>query len=407
MTLPAYFEYGCRVRIVAGQGSLEKIPRLFSGAGAVRPLLITDRGVAGAGLAETVMRAMGGDCQPAAVEEDVPPDSELETVRRISTLYRDCGCDSILAVGGGSVLDTAKGVNVLVSENADDLARFAGAGSLTRPLQPLIAVPTTAGTGSEVTLVAVVADRRSESKMLLTSPFLQPLAAVLDPRMTLTLPPDVTAATAMDALTHAVEAYTCLGKNPVSDACARSAIALIGKHLLSVMQEPEDEQGRLSLAVAATLAGMAFSNAMVGMVHSLGHAVGAICHVPHGTCMAILLPYGLEYNRETIDAVTAELLLPLAGREEWVRTPDHVRGQRTIAVIRNLNQALHDRTDGVHPRHFSEVFDREGAPLVPREKLPSVARRAIDDASVFYNPREMGYSDALGVLEAAWEGRPL
>jgi alcohol dehydrogenase len=407
MTIPGYFEYGCRTRIVAGLGSLEKIPRLFSEAGAGRPLLVTDRGVAKAGLADTVLGAMGGECRPAAVEDDVPPDSELEAVRRIAAVYRDRRCDGILAVGGGSVLDTAKGVNVLVSEHADDLRRFAGAEALSRPLSPLIAVPTTAGTGSEVTLVAVVADRRAATKMLLTSPFLQPMAAVIDPRMTVTLPPTVTAATGMDALAHAVEAYTCLGKNPVSDACARAAVALIGAHLLPAIREPENEQGRLSLAVAATLAGMAFSNAMVGMVHSLGHAVGAICHVPHGNCMAILLPYGLEFNQDAVDAHTAELLLPLAGEEAFVRTPAHHRGGKTISFIRMLNQTLHEWTDGGHPRHFSEVYDGEGAPRVPREELPSIARKAIDDASVFYNPKAMDYNDALRVLEAAWEGRPL
>jgi alcohol dehydrogenase len=174
----------------------------------------------------------------------------------------------IVAVGGGSVMDTAKGVNIVVSENADDLMQFSGAGNLTRPLKPLVAIPTTAGTGSEVTLVAVIADPARNLKMPFTSYFLMPDIAVLDPRMTLTLPPAITAATAMDALTHAIEAYTCLAKNPLSDAHAQLAIELIGQNLLKVINVPENANGRLALAVAATLAGVAFSNAMVGMVHT-------------------------------------------------------------------------------------------------------------------------------------------
>ena len=245
----------------------------------------------------------------------MPPDSDFRVVNRLARVYREKGCDSIIAVGGGSVMDTAKGINIVVSEKADDLMMFSGANVLKRALKPLIAIPTTAGTRSEVTLVAVIKDHEKTSEDGFRQYFLLPDVSIVDSRMTMSLPPAITAATGMDALSHAVEAYTCLAKNPLSDAHALAAINLIGENLIKVTKNPDDRNGRLAMASAATLAGIAFSNSMVGMVHTLGHSVGSVCGVPHGAGMAILLPYGLEYNTHKISHSLAELLLPLAGAE--------------------------------------------------------------------------------------------
>ncbi len=407
MDLPAYYEFCCRVKTVSGKNSLEQMPDLLKNLGAERPLIITDKGVLSAGLVEVVTSAMGNRTKIGAVESDVPPDSDLTVVNRVSDVYRRTGCDAIIAVGGGSVLDTAKGVNIVVSENAEDLMAFTGAGALKRPLNPFIAVPTTSGTGSEATLVAVIADHERERKMLFTSYFLLPDVAVLDPRMTVSLPPVITSTTAMDALSHAVEAYTCLAKNPLSDSFAKSAMALLRDNLFKVMAHPGDEAGRLSLAMAANLAGVAFSNAMVGMVHTLGHSVGAVCRVPHGMCMAILLPYGLEYNLHKIGRVAAELLLPLGGEQVYAKTPKHRRAERVISLIRQWNEKLFGLTAGKHARWLKEILDGEGNPLVPREKLTEIAQKAMGDASIFYNPEELDVDDAMMVLIHAWEGTPL
>ncbi|MBC2742275.1 MAG: iron-containing alcohol dehydrogenase [Desulfosarcina sp.] len=407
MHFPGYYEFFCPVKTVAGHQALEKIPQLLNGLGAQRPMIITDKGVAGAGLVDIVNAAITPGVRIGAVEDEVPPDSDLKVVNRLAGVYRESGCDAIVAVGGGSVMDTAKGVNIVVSENADDLMQFSGAGTLTRPLRPLVAIPTTAGTGSEVTLVAVIADHDRNQKMLFTSYFLLPDVAVLDSRMTLTLPPAITAATAMDALTHAVEAYTCLAKNPLSDAHALLAIELIGKNLLNVLKEPDDADGRLALAVGANLAGVAFSNAMVGMVHSLGHSVGAVCGVPHGTCMAILLPYGLEYNMHKNGHLTAQLLLPLAGARIYAQTPAHLRAQQVVAAIRQLNQRLHQETGGRHARFFKEITGPDGSARVPVEKLEAIAEKALGDGSIFYNPEELDHDDLVMVMSHAWEGTPL
>lgn len=407
MPIPGYYEFFNPVNTVAGHGVLERIPRLLKDLGARRPMIVSDQGVVAAGLLDTVTRAITPDVSIGSVFDTIPPDSDLAIVAEVAGSYRRDACDAILAVGGGSVIDTAKGANIMVSENSDDLRQFEGGGKLTRRLRPLLVVPTTAGTGSEATQVAVVADHERHRKIAFTSIYLLPDAAVLDPRMTLTLPPTVTAATAMDALTHAVEAYTCLAKNPLSDAHALMAIELIGQNLMDVIREPENAGGRLALAIAANLAGAAFSNAMVGMVHSLGHAVGAVCGVPHGTCMAILLPYGLEYNMHKTGHLTAELLLPLTDAKTVARTPMHLRSRQVVAVIRHLNEQLHKQTGGCHPRSLNEVTAPDGSQKVPVDALETIARAAMGDGSILYNPEELDYDDLLMVISHAWAGDPL
>jgi alcohol dehydrogenase len=407
MDLPGYYEFCCRVKIIAGHDALEKIPGILASLRAERPMIVTDKGVSGAGLIDIVIHAIQGRVTIGAIADDVPPDSDLRVVNRLAHVYREKGCDSLIAVGGGSVMDTAKGINIVVSEKADDLMKFSGGNVLKRPLKPLIAIPTTAGTGSEVTLVAVIKDHEKHFKMLFVSYFLLPDVSVVDSRMTLSLPPAITAATGMDALSHAVEAYTCLAKNPLSDAHAIAAINLISENLVKVTKNPDDRNGRLAMASAATLAGIAFSNSMVGMVHTLGHSVGSVCGVPHGMCMAILLPYGLEYNMHKNGHFTSELLLPLAGAEVYAGVSKERRTEEVIASIRRMNQDLHDATGGRHPRYFGEVVDRDGRQMVPKEKLPDVAKTALGDGSIFYNPEETDYDDFLMVLEPAWEGKSL
>lgn len=393
--------------MIAGHDVLERIPEVLSHLNAGKPMIVTDKGVSGAGLINIVTDAVKSGIAVAAITDDVPPDSDLQVVNRLAQMYQEQGCDSLIAVGGGSVMDTAKGINIVVSEKADDLMKFSGANALKRSLKPLIAIPTTAGTGSEVTLVAVIKDPEKHLKMAFVSYFLLPDVAIIDPRMTLSLPPAITAATGMDALSHAVEAYTCLAKNPLSDAHALAATELISSNLINVTRNPDDKNGRLAMANAASLAGMAFSNSMVGMVHTIGHSVGSVCGVPHGACMAIFLPYGLEYNLHKNGDLSAELLLPLAGAEEYAKTPKNERAKKVIAFIRQMNQNLYDATGGRHARCLKEVTDRNGKQMVPREKLPEIAKTALGDGSIFYNPEDLDYNDFLMVLEAAWEGKPL
>lgn len=405
MQIPGYYEYCNRVKIISGHNVLEQVPELLSNLKAKRPMLITDKGVNGVGLVKIATDAMGEMSIP--IFDDVPADSDLQTINQITGQYRSLHCDSIIAIGGGSVLDTAKGVNILVSAGGYNLMKYAGSGKVKSKLKPLIAVPTTSGTGSEMTLAAVIADHENSVKLGFVSYNLLPDIALLDSRMTQTLPPHLTAQTAMDALTHACEAYTCLAKNPMSDSAALLAIRLISENLITAIEDPCNLDARLALANASALAGAAFSNSMVGMVHTLGHATGGVCHVPHGTCMSIFLPYGLEYNLRKTANLTAELLFPLAGEEVFASTPPNQRAKQTIEHIRNLNHQLHELTNGRHARNLSEVVDKNEEQMVPKEKLPQIAQTALGDGSQFYNPADLDYHDFMMVLEHAWEGKEL
>jgi len=407
MYIPEYYEFCCRVKTVSGHESLVKIPGILEDLKARRPMIITDKGVSGAGLVDRVKKAMGSNVEIAAIVDSVPPDSEIKIVNEISEIYREKKCDSIIAIGGGSPMDTAKGVNILVSLDGHDLFDYSGVGKITRKLKPLIAIPTTSGTGSEMTLVAVIADHAHHRKLGFSSYFLLPDVAVLDPAMTETLPPHLTASTGMDALCHACEAYICMGKNPLSDTTALSAIRLIGKNLTEAVKNPGNRDARMALANASALAGISFSNSMVGMVHNIGHAIGGACGVPHGVCMSILLPYGLEFNLHRTGKLTGELLMPLAGAEEYSRTAEDQRPAKAISYVRQLNQELHDLTEGAHPRFLSEVYDREGKRMIEEQDFDDIIRKAMDDPAQFYNPEDLDYDEYHMVLECAWEGSPV
>ncbi|MBK6812479.1 MAG: iron-containing alcohol dehydrogenase [Sandaracinaceae bacterium] len=392
----SFFEFFCPVKIVAGSAALEHVPYELASIGATKPLIITDKGVRAAGLVDVVLGAMlNAAVEYPPVYDDVPPDSSTDVVTDIARVYRSRGCYSLIALGGGSVIDTAKAVNVLVSEGGDDLHAYSGTGVVKRRLRPLFVLPTTSGTGSEATSVAVIRDSKTGAKLPFMSPFLMPDAAVLDPRLTLGLPPFFTAATGMDAMTHAVEAYLCLAKNPLSDAYATAAIRKISEHLVPLLDDMKNPTRRLEVALGATMAGVAFSNSMVGLVHSLGHSVGALCHVPHGVCMSVFLPYVLEYNLDTRRDAIGELLLPLAGAEVFAKTPASERAAAAIQHLRGMRDALHQKA-GL-PRTLSETGK------VARAQLTEIAQLAIDDGTLIMNPREVRYEDALAVLTRAFE----
>ena len=391
----SYYEFFCPVKTIAGHQALEHVPYELSALGAKRPMIITDAGVRKAGLLAPVEQAFAADeTEIRAVFDDVPPDSSLETVRAAAALYRDNDCDAIIAIGGGSVIDTSKAANILVTLGGDELVKYSGAHNLPHALNPLFVVPTTSGTGSEVTMVAVVSDIERGVKVPFTSYFLMPNAAVLDPRMTLTLPPHITAMTGMDAMTHAVEAYTCMAANPLSDAYATGAIRKISANLLKALETPKDPAVRLELAQASTMAGIAFSNSMVGLVHALGHSLGAVCHLPHGLCMNLFLPYALEYNRDVNGERIGELLLPLAGPEVYAATPAGQRTDKVIRHIRDLRDQLYERAG------LARTLRETGK--VQRSQLEDIAALAIDDGSIIFNPKEADRDQLMAILERAW-----
>lgn len=386
------FEFYCPVKIISGALALTNLPYEMGQVGAKRAMVVTDAGVKGAGLVAIVEKAFeGSGCEIAAMFDETPPDSSAIVVNNLAKMYKEKNCDCLVAVGGGSCIDTAKGVNIVVSEKTDDLMKYRGADRLTARMQPFFVVPTTAGTGSEVTQVAVINNTQAGVKMSFKSPLLYPNAAFLDPRMTMTVPPKITAATGMDALTHAVEAYYCLAKNPVSDSFAVSAIKLIMGNLESCVASGGNEQSRLALANGSLLAGIAFSNSMVGVVHSLAHSVGGVCHVPHGLANSILLPYGMENNIDKRAEIIAELAPLLCGRE--VSGSAKEKSRAAVQGVKDLVAKLHESCG------LATTLSAAG---VTEDKLPQIAKLTINDGSLIYNPEDVTYEDALALLKKAF-----
>ena len=392
--LPAYYEYHNPVKILSGSNALDNIPSELDMLGASRPMIITDQGVSKAGLIDVVTSSFGSsNLVVGAIYDKTPPDSSNIIVAEVAKIYRKKKCDSIIAVGGGSSIDTAKCVNICITEESDDLLQFMGANVLKKQMKPFVVVPTTAGTGSEVTLVAVVLNVEKKMKMLFPSPRLYPNVAVLDPRMTQTMPAHITAATGMDALTHAVEAYSCMQKNPMSDAYAFMAIELIRNYLLKATKQGKNVEARLGMANAALMAGSAFSNSMVGIVHALGHSCGGVSHIPHGVAMGILLPFGMEYNMEKVSDLYAELLLPLAGIDVYTKTPAAKRAKKSVEVIRKLLKDLKKASK------LPITLKQAG---VKKKDLEAIAKTTLNDGAIIVNPIEVAYEDALAILEKAF-----
>ena len=395
------FEFYCPVKIISGALALSSLPYEMRSANVSRAMVVTDAGVKGAGLIKIVENAFDGSgCDIGCIYDETPPDSAHTTVNKVAQLYRENNCDCFVAVGGGSCIDTAKAANIVISEGTNDLMEFRGADRLTKPARPLFVAPTIAGllpimlgsgTGSEVTLVAVINNSDQGVKMAFTSPRLCPTAAFIDPRMTLTCPPKITAATGMDALTHAIESYYCLQKNPVSDSFSLTAIKLIMRSLLTAVQDGKNEPARLDMANGALVAGIAFSNSMVGVVHALAHATGGTCHVPHGVANAILLPYGMENNLEMRADVIAELAPHLCG--DPVDGDASVRARAAIQAVRDLTAKLNTLC-GL-PLKLSDAG-------VTEDKLETIAKASVNDGALTYNPEHVTADQALEILEKAF-----
>ncbi|MEA4812657.1 MAG: iron-containing alcohol dehydrogenase [Anaerolineaceae bacterium] len=392
--IPSHYEFAFPVKIISGHDALNNLAAEMAQADALRPLVVTDNGVVKAGLLQVLLDALAEtEVVIGAIFDQTPPDSSTQLVNELADLYRQKSCDSIIAIGGGSVIDTCKGVNILVSYAASEIREFRGAETLKGPFKPFYVVPTTAGTGSEATNAAVIHDPQRRVKMLFISDLLMPRAAFLDSRMTLTLPPKLSAATGVDALSHAMEAYISIQKNPMSDAFAWQAIALIGQYLRGVTSNPSDRNARLAMANASTMAGTAFSNAMVGCVHSMGHAAGAISRVPHGVCMNIFLPWGLRLNLSKRSIQIGELLLPLAGADLYAATPSEQRPSKTIEEVERLKEDLFILS-GL-PRTLKEAG-------VPSEKRDEICALAINDGSAVMNPVELDMDSARWLFDKAY-----
>lgn len=388
------FEFSCPTKIICGKDALRKLPDEVRSMHMTHPMLITDSNLMKLGIAAHVIEPLTEAVIPFEVFDDVPPDSSLSVVNEVAQLYRDRGCDGFIALGGGSVIDTTKGAAASISVGGEDFAHLQGSEILPNDLPPFIAVPTTAGTGSEVTLVAVVADTDAHAKLSYTSYKLLPGCAILDPVLTLSLPPRLTVTTGIDALTHAVEAYTSIQKNPISDALATDAIRIIAENLDIACKNPGNEDARTNLALGSCLAGAAFSNAMVGIVHAIGHSIGGLAHMPHGQAMMILLPHCVRYNNDRgYHAGLYGKLLPFL-------TPGAPVPADPLEADRAFEAALFDLNAHMHATYNVPITLSEAG--VHDTALPAIAHQARYDGAALYNEQEITEEAALDILEAAF-----
>ena len=393
--IPKYYEFQNSTKILSGKRALENIPKELNMLNAKNVLILSDKTLEKIGIVQTVVDALY--CSYINIKKiycDIPTDSSLDIVNEIVKIYKENKCDSIIAIGGGSVIDTAKGVRMVLMQNVSNILELEGSEMINYGKNiPFVAIPTTSGTGSEATLVAVILDKIRNVKMEFISYFLLPNISVLDSRMTLSLPSKITAETGMDALCHAIEAYTCIQKNPLSDAYAISAIEILRENLVETVKNGNDKNRRLELANASLMAGIAFSNSMVGLIHAIGHSVGSVAHVPHGEAMAILMPHCMKFNLDKLEEEYGKLLLYIGGDEIYAKTPKNERGKMTIKVIEKLIKKLNE---------ISKMPTRLRDANVKKEQFLEIANKAINDGAIILNPKNANVSEIIKILEEAY-----
>ena len=283
---------------------------------------------------------------------------------------------------------------MLISQGGRDIMNYVGSEMLGRGQSvPFTAIPTTSGTGSEATGVAVIKDGERKVKLEFISSFLLPDIAVLDVRALESMPARITALTGLDALTHAIEAYSCLQKNPISQCYALSAIKLIVENLEEAIRKPKDKKARISMAIASYIAGAAFSNSMVGIVHAIGHSVGGVCSVAHGEAMTILLPVCMRYNLGFADDDYADLLLYLSDAETYASTEKTRRAEKAVEVVENFISRI---------KAAAPIATNLSERGVRRSDFEQIAIRAMNDGALIVNPRSADKDDILKILEKAF-----
>jgi alcohol dehydrogenase class IV len=397
LTFKDFYQFAAPTRVISGRELIASAGFEFAKEGAERVLVVTDRVIRGTGLVEKVEGGVAdGGLEVVGVFDDVPQDSDTAVVMRCAEQAKDQGADSLLAVGGGSVIDTTKGANVVFSHGGT-IPEWEGIFGLPRErdgmgrplrLAPLGAIPTTAGTGSEASPVAVIKDSERGIKFVILDFPLAPDLAILDPESTATLPAPIAAATGMDALTHAIEGVTSTEWSPHGDAYALHAIRLIRDNLERAVADASDEEARGNMLVAANLAIAPTGFGATGITHSMSHPCGARYGVPHGVANAINLPPVIEFNAVASEEVAdqfsgaAELLgIDARGGGEQVgrALADHVRELRARLGL---------------PGRLSEVG-------VPEQGIPQLAEDAMGEGSTLVNPREPTADDFVELFHRA------
>ena len=380
-------------QLLTGPGAIKKLPGVIKDKGINNVMIVTDKGLMSLHLLDGLFKQLEEDGISYTVYDGVQPNPSIENIEEARAQFVANGCQAMIAFGGGSPMDCAKAACARVVRPNKTIPQMRGQLKVMHKLPPFFAVPTTAGTGSETTLAAVVSNTKTHEKYAINDPCLRPKFAVLDPELTVGLPPHITSTTGMDALTHAVEAYVSTGATPLTDACAEKAIKLVSENLRRAVANGSDIHAREGMCYAQYLAGMAFNNASLGHVHAMAHQLGGFYNLPHGECNAILLPIVEEYNLLAhldkfinIARMMDENIDGLSKRDA---------AELAISAIRRLSQDV-----GI-PASITELAKRYGKE-VSRSDIPTMVANAQKDACGLTNPRKMTDAAVQQLYEIAF-----
>jgi len=370
--------------VLFGFGVLTRLPEKVAALGGKRVLVVTDKGVRAAGIVEQVVEVLTEAWIPAVVFDEVPQDSGSKTVGRAVEVLRAENCDLVVGVGGGSSLDAAKAV-AFGATNPPPIIQYAGLNKLKQPGLPMVAIPTTAGTGSEVSYWSVMTDDDRKIKIGIGGALVFPRVALADPALTLSLPPFLTATTGMDALTHAIESYTNTSYQPISAALTYRAIELIGDALVQAVKDGTDREARYKMLLGSLLAGMGMNPTRLGIVHALAMPLGSWqLKIAHGSGNAVLLPHVMAFNQEGNPMLYADVARALG-----VGEADPVAAsQAAIAQVRAINSV-------------TGIPQGLGALGLTEAMIPQVCAEAIKSGNIAVNPRACTQADLEGICRAA------
>lgn len=376
---------------LVGENSSTQIPDRLRSIGGKKPLIVTDKGIVAVGILKKITDILDNAGMPYAVYDKTVPNPTDKNVDEAFAAYKKENCDSLITLGGGSSHDCGKGVGFLVG-NGGKIHDYEGVDKSSRPFPPYVAVNTTAGTASEMTRFCIITDTSRKVKMAIVDWRCTPSVAIDDPILMKDMPPSLTAATGMDALTHAVEAYVSTGATPMTDACAEKAIEYINRYLRRAVANGNDKEAREGMCYAQYLAGMAFNNASLGHVHAMAHQLGGFYDLPHGECNAILLPHVSQHNLIAARRRYGRIAKLLGEHTDGLTATE--ASQKCIDAIRQLSADV-----GI-PTGLVELGKRYGKE-VRKEDIPTMVANAQKDACGLTNPRIMRDADVTAIYMAA------
>jgi alcohol dehydrogenase len=383
------FQIAAGPRVRFGRGESAFAGEEAAVLGMKRPMVLTDAGVSGSGALLPVLDGLKKSGLEYQFYDQVEADPSDNSISRAKDFYEANGCDGLIAAGGGSTIDTAKAAGVLAS-NGGAIHDYFGFGNVPKGPPPLITVPTTAGTGSEVTCSAIVTDTKQRIKAVMASPLMFARLAVVDPGLLARLPAPVAAGTLMDALTHAVESMTSPKASPWTRALCLQAIANIGENARKFIADPGDPASADPISIASTWAGYSFTNTGLGIVHSLSHPIGTYYHVHHGTSNAIFLPHVMSFNLQAVRGDYAQIApLLQQGEAGKIDPEDEAAPQAAIDALRSLIRDL-----GISPALRESGVSGE-------EHFEVMAKDAAESPQVLTNPIPADEADMLALLRAA------